>query len=127
MAEPNDKTLYNRVKAEAKKKFDSFPSAYASMWIVREYKKRGGTYSGAKKDGTTRWVDEKWLNVGEYLKGKKVPCGDRAGGKKAYCRPSVRISKDTPKTIKELSRSELERRVDAKKKKPDKRVGSKTD
>lgn len=41
---PTDTKLYNRVKADAKKKFDKYPSAYASMWIVREYKKRGGKY-----------------------------------------------------------------------------------
>ena len=42
-------SLYQRVKAEAKRKFDVFPSAYASGWIVRTYKKRGGGYKGAKK------------------------------------------------------------------------------
>ena len=42
---PKNKALYSRVKSEAKKKFDTFPSAYASAWIVREYKKRGGTYA----------------------------------------------------------------------------------
>ena len=41
---PKNKALYSRVKTAAKKKFKSFPSAYASAWIVREYKKKGGTY-----------------------------------------------------------------------------------
>jgi hypothetical protein len=41
---PTDPELYARVKAEAKKKFDRFPSAYASSWIVKEYKSRGGKY-----------------------------------------------------------------------------------
>jgi len=41
---PTNKKLYNRVKAEAKRKFDTWPSAYASAWLVREYKKRGGRY-----------------------------------------------------------------------------------
>ena len=40
--------LYSRVKAEAKRKFDVFPSAYASAWLVKTYKKRGGKYKGAK-------------------------------------------------------------------------------
>ena len=34
----------NPVKAEAKRKFKVFPSAYASGYIVRQYKKRGGGY-----------------------------------------------------------------------------------
>ena len=41
-------SLYARVKPEAKRKFDVFPSAYASAWLVRTYKKRGGKYKGAK-------------------------------------------------------------------------------
>lgn len=43
-AVPADKELYNRVKREAKEKFDVYPSAVANAWVVREYKKRGGTY-----------------------------------------------------------------------------------
>ena len=41
---PTDKALYARVKAEAKRRFKVYPSAYANVWLVREYKKRGGTY-----------------------------------------------------------------------------------
>jgi len=44
---PTDKALYNRVKAEAKKKFKVYPSAYANGWLVRTYKKRGGKYKKA--------------------------------------------------------------------------------
>ena len=39
-----NKALYARVKAEAKRKFKVYPSAYANAWLVRTYKKRGGTY-----------------------------------------------------------------------------------
>ena len=49
--EPTDKALYSRVKSEAKRKFKAFPSAYASAWIVRIYKKRGGKYKTVKKSG----------------------------------------------------------------------------
>ncbi len=43
---PTNKALYSRVKAEAKRKFDVWPSAYASAWLTKEYKKRGGKYKG---------------------------------------------------------------------------------
>tara|TARA_R100001510_G_C7559862_1_gene140313 strand:- start:540 stop:725 length:186 start_codon:yes stop_codon:yes gene_type:complete len=43
-ATPTNKALYARVKAEAKKKFKVYPSAYANGWLVRTYKKRGGGY-----------------------------------------------------------------------------------
>jgi hypothetical protein len=42
---PTDQKLYSQVKSEAKSKFgDDYPSAYASAWIVKTYKSRGGKY-----------------------------------------------------------------------------------
>jgi len=41
---PTNMELYNRVKSEAKKKFDVYPSAYANAWVVKTYKSRGGGY-----------------------------------------------------------------------------------
>ena len=41
---PANPSLYARVKAEAKRKFKVYPSAYANAWLVRTYKKRGGKY-----------------------------------------------------------------------------------
>ena len=46
-AVPTNPSLYARVKAEAKRKFDVYPSAYANAWLVRTYKKRGGKYRTA--------------------------------------------------------------------------------
>jgi len=46
---PTNPALYARVKAEAKAKFDVYPSAYANAWLVREYKKRGGGYRTVSK------------------------------------------------------------------------------
>jgi hypothetical protein len=42
------------VKAEAKRKFAVYPSAYANAWLVREYKKRGGTYQKVNDGGTKK-------------------------------------------------------------------------
>lgn len=41
---PTDQELYSRIKSEAKQKFDRYPSARASQWIVKTYKDRGGKY-----------------------------------------------------------------------------------
>ena len=54
--EPADPELYSRVKAEAKKKFKVYPSAYANAWLAREYKKRGGTYKKVKKNAKGKGV-----------------------------------------------------------------------
>lgn len=100
-----DVKLYNKVKNEAKKKFKRYPSLYASSWIVREYKKRGGKYRGKKpssKKGISRWYKEEWVQVSSYLSsGKKVKCGSSIRDTKA-CRPLKRIDSKTPITIKEL-------------------------
>ena len=37
---PSNQKLYSQIKSEAKAKFgDDYPSAYASAWIVKTYKK----------------------------------------------------------------------------------------
>ena len=46
---PTNPSLYARVKAAAKAKFDVYPSAYANAWLVREYKRRGGGYRVVSK------------------------------------------------------------------------------
>lgn len=46
---PSDPELYAKVKAEAKAKFDVYPSAYANGWLVQEYKRRGGKYKTITK------------------------------------------------------------------------------
>ena len=42
----NAPKLFAQIKAEAKRKFKVYPSAYAKAWIVKEYKKRGGSFAG---------------------------------------------------------------------------------
>jgi hypothetical protein len=55
---PANPELYARVKSEAKDKFDVYPSAYANAWLVREYKKRGGTYRVVnKRDSSSYGID----------------------------------------------------------------------
>ena len=128
---PKNKKLYEKVKSEARSKFKVFPSAYASSWLVREYKKRGGTYSGSKpkKEGLTRWYDEVWINVCELPRivkcGRKSARGmsPKAWAKKyPYCRPYKKVTKKTPKTAYQLSSDEIMRRCKQKRKSPRKRV-----
>jgi hypothetical protein len=47
---PTNPKLYAKVKSEAKKKFKVWPSAYASAWLTKTYKARGGKYSGSKSN-----------------------------------------------------------------------------
>lgn len=43
---PSKPALWSSVKAQAKKKFDVYPSAYANAWAAKMYKSKGGTWSG---------------------------------------------------------------------------------
>jgi len=53
-----------------------------------------------------RWFDEKWVDV---KTGK--PCGRKKGESRGYpaCRPSKRVSSETPKTTKEMSSKEIKK------------------
>ena len=46
-ATPKNPALWSKVKAQAKSKFDVYPSAYANAWASKEYKARGGSWGGA--------------------------------------------------------------------------------
>ena len=82
-----NKELHARVKAEAKRKFKVYPSAYANAWMVKEYKKRGG---GFRNDDLKKWFNEKWVRMsakGEIL----GECGDRSKGEgKPRCLPEAK-------------------------------------
>ena len=49
---PTNPELYSRVKSEVKSEFDTWPSAYGSAALVREYKSRGGGYRKAQTGGS---------------------------------------------------------------------------
>ena len=123
-SEPLDKKLYGRVKSEARRKFKVFPSAYASGWLTREYKRRGGRYAGRKRrsGGLSRWYREKWIDVCQLP--RRVPCGRKSAsrGKYPYCRPSVRVSRRTPRLVSSLRRGDIERLCRSKRRSPRRRV-----
>ncbi len=104
---PADPELYDKVKKEIIAK-NPVHSAYRSGAIVKEYKKRGGTYTGTKpkKSGLTRWFEEDWKNQsGTYGYQKK---GD-------IYRPTVRVTSKTPITMSELTEKEKKRAMYEKK------------
>lgn len=87
---------YRKVKAS----YDVFPSARASQAIAKCRKASGNVKKTEVGKDLKRWESEKWVDT---RTGK--PCG--AGGKNEYCRPTKRVSKETPKTKSELSSSQL--------------------
>ena len=59
-----------------------------------------------------RWFKEKWVDVSRKIDGKHPPCGrsdaDGEKGRKGYpkCRPSKKVSKETPKVASSYSKKE---------------------
>lgn len=99
-ATPTDPELYARVKAEAKAKFDVYPSAYANAWLVREYKKRGGGYREGKE-----FNFEELSEKGQKLRDPKG--GLTAAGRRFFNRtegsnlkPGVKGPADTPEKMR---------------------------
>ena len=139
--------LCKRGKEAAKKVFKVYPSAYANGYAAQVClgKKPGldgkykvdPEYAEAKRKkepntGLERWFKEKWVNVCEPRnpKGRHPPCG-RKNAKLApksypYCRPSVRVSNETPKTVGELTKAEIKRRCSKKRSKRQGKRGSPT-
>ena len=118
-SKPLDMKLYNYVKELANKKFKAPSGIYRSSWIVKEYKRRSGKYSGTvnKNTGLHRWFRENWVDLNRPVLDKKgvikgyEKCGRNStkkgqkGRKEKYplCRPSKKVTKSTPVTYKELS------------------------
>jgi hypothetical protein len=137
---PINQALYNRIKAQVKSRVKRWPSAYASGQLVRSYKQKGGKYrctsmgkprctSMGKPRCTSmgqfsfgnldRWFKEKWVDVCKSSSsGKNVLCGRKKSSSKGYpyCRPSRRISSQTPRTAREFSKSEIKKRCAIKRK-----------
>ena len=101
MSNVKNKKLYEQVKEEIYKKYPKH-SAYRSGLLVKEYKKRGGTYTrGKNKDeGLSVWFRETWRS-------DKGTVG--YDHKNSVYRPTKRITKDTPTTFDELSKKQIER------------------
>ena len=99
---PKDKVLYDKVKEEADKVYKK-PSAYKSGYIVKKYKELGGKYGNDNKPkNLKRWFQEEWSDIGR----KDYP----------VYRPSVRISKKTPLTVKEIDPKQLKEQIKLKQK-----------
>ena len=107
MSEPKNKKLYEKVKKEIYAKYPKH-SAYRSGLLVKEYKSRGGTYIGTKKEnkGLTRWFKEEWKTQEGKTTYKKK--GD-------IFRPTKKITKDTPTTMSQLTKKEKEKAMKEKK------------
>ena len=100
-ATPTNKVLYNKVLEEGRRKFDVWPSAYGSAWLVKTYKKRGGTYRGSK--GPVNKLKRK-----SPKKSKRKPC--KTGMVRDRITKRCRMSKKSKrKPVKKSKRKPVEK------------------
>lgn len=95
-----NKNLYDIAKAEADIIYKK-PSAFKSGWIQKRYQSLGGVYlDNNKPKNLKKWFAEKWEDVGN----KEYP----------VLRPTRRINKTTPLTVKEIDSKNLKSQIKLK-------------
>ena len=116
MSIPSDEKMYEQVKNKIYKKYPKH-SAYRSGLLVQAYKKEFSKVYGNRKSpykkstvkksgGLTRWFKEKWISDTGKI---------GYSNKSSVYRPSIRITKQTPVTWKELSPNEIKKAKKEKK------------
>jgi hypothetical protein len=74
-----------------------------------------------------RWFKEKWVDVSKKVDGKHPPCGRKDADGKSYpkCRPSKKVSKETPKIASSYDKKEKKAMTSQKRRaeKKDPKVG----
>ena len=79
------------------------------------------------KEDLTRWFKEKWVDVSKKVDGKHPPCGRKDADGKSYpkCRPSKKVSKETPKVASSYDKKEKKAMTSQKRRaeKKDPKVG----
>ena len=109
MSIPVDKKLYDKTKKNIYLK-NPIHSAYRSGMLVKTYKKEFSKIYGDRKSpytpstkktgGLTRWFKEKWISDTG-----KIGYTDKS----SIYRPSLRVTKQTPITWRELSKNEIKK------------------
>lgn len=106
---PTNKRLYERIKERIKSRYATWPSAYASAALVKEYKAEGGKYREMARGGLTQWFGEKWVDLSR----------PKPGGGYEDCGRAHAHGEDYPKCVpaaKAASMSAGERRSAIKRK-----------
>lgn len=110
----SDEKLYRQVLKNAKKRFKIWPSAYASGYVVKEYKRRGGTFNTKKTTSElNRWFKEQWIDVCDG----SICARENSNEKYPYCRPSKKINSKTPKLASSFTTKEIKKLCKTKRKK----------
>jgi len=92
-------------KSESK---ESLTGRKSPIGFSDEYIKKSNSEKKGVTEDLGRWFKEKWVDVSKKVDGKHPPCGRKDADGKAYpkCRPSKKVSKDTPKIASSYDKDE---------------------
>lgn len=91
----------------------------AAEFLKNTFGKNAATHGGEdmeKHANLGRWFKEKWVDISRKNDGKHPPCGrsDSSSGAYPKCRPSKKVSDETPSTSRGMSAEEKRRATDQK-------------
>ncbi len=130
---PTNPELWSRSLAWARSKYKVCPSAYCNGAAAKRYKSKGGGWKKKSKNESVnedlrRWFKEKWVDVSKKVDGKHPPCGRKDADGKSYpkCRPSKKVSSETPKVASSYDKDEKKAMTQQKRRaeKKDPKVGT---
>ena len=130
---PTNPELWSRSLAWARSKYKVCPSAYCNGAAAKRYKSKGGGWkkksaNESVNEDLRRWFKEKWVDVSKKVDGKHPPCGRKDDDGKSYpkCRPSKKVSSETPKVASSYDKDEKKAMTQQKRRaeKKDPKVGT---
>jgi hypothetical protein len=96
------KAIHDACYYNVKRRYAVWPSARASQALAKCRKSHGHVHKSEKGAALKRWGKEKWKTTS----GKA--CG--SGGTQ-YCRPTKKVSKETPKTMGSMSKKKRQSKL----------------
>lgn len=122
-----NKKLYKKAKEEANEKYKR-AGLYKSAFIQKRYQELGGKYKGEKPESKTElWFSQKWIDMEQYIKGKKVECGRNKNEMRKFplCRPLFKKGQKiltADEVIKKHGKEKIKKMIKEKRENPKLRV-----
>lgn len=122
-----NKKLYQKAKEEADEKYKR-AGLYKSAFIQKRYQELGGKYKGDKPESKTElWFSQKWIDMEQYIKGKKVECGRNKNEMRKFplCRPLFKKGQSiltADEVIKKHGKEKIKKMIKEKRANPKLRV-----
>jgi hypothetical protein len=119
----------NKVETKETSKGRISPIGFSDEYIKKSNSEKKGIKPKNEdvNEDLKRWFKEKWVDVSKKVDGKHPPCGRKDADGKSYpkCRPSKKVSSETPKVASSYDKDEKEKMTQQKRRaeKKDPKIG----